>query len=597
MSYSTECSPSNDSRFLLQANTRKPSAALLGASYAFSPSPVPANPITNTYSGLNGALAAATFAGSRKQGQEKKPGDLNPVYGKAEQSLGLEKPSTTSFPRKIDSDKSEKEGGLGMSDKAREQSHSYIAALAATKRPSPHRPGPSTQLMQSDRSDLRSIMQHTEDAPILPTKALIKIFELQADNLSLPSEPHSSSNASTRTSVGIAGRPPSQLLPSSKRTDIARIKNSPSKTQWQDGTLISQPKVGPRIVAPISELPAAQLERSKSRANIKGAPPTPPPQRGSGKNHSLVKLEEKESFSFSKKSDESSSASFGVPLNGRWRTAETAQPHNEGKWSFSLDAPSFLPHRPSPGGRRGSEKASIPGLQKPSREGPLLAHSLTPQLTADSLANAMVASSLASSRAPSPSKLLPPPARHQPRPRLRFRSQSHEQGDSRTSSPGRPMRQTMRESPKPDDDDDEYYYKRKGGHILKKHPNKHHEGDRKRWRDQITERERKRYEGLWAANKDIFLPVGGGVYTAGTVLDLVVRDIWRRSRLPDDVLAEVWDLVDGRGRGALGKEEFVVGTWLIDQRLKGRKLPVKVSESVWFSARGLSGIKASKRHR
>jgi hypothetical protein len=72
-----------------------------------------------------------------------------------------------------------------------------------------------------------------------------------------------------------------------------------------------------------------------------------------------------------------------------------------------------------------------------------------------------------------------------------------------------------------------------------------------------------------------------------------VRDIWSRSRLPFDELAEVWDLVYGNGggdlaRGALGKQEFVVGMWLIDQRLKGRKIPARVGDSVWDSARGMN---------
>jgi len=74
---------------------------------------------------------------------------------------------------------------------------------------------------------------------------------------------------------------------------------------------------------------------------------------------------------------------------------------------------------------------------------------------------------------------------------------------------------------------------------------------------------------------------------AWDVLSLVVRDIWMRSRLPEHVLEEVWALVDGREIGRLRREEFVVGMWLIDQRLKGRKLPVKVSESVWGSVRGV----------
>ena len=128
-----------------------------------------------------------------------------------------------------------------------------------------------------------------------------------------------------------------------------------------------------------------------------------------------------------------------------------------------------------------------------------------------------------------------------------------------------------------------------GKNRLGRHPNKHHEGDRKRYRMQVTEKERKRYEGVWAANKGVLLPpLDSG--TQADVVNIVVRDIWRRSKLPDDVLEEVWDLVDLRGKDRLGREEFVVGMWLIDQRLKGNKLPPKVAESVWSSVRRLSGI-------
>lgn len=161
----------------------------------------------------------------------------------------------------------------------------------------------------------------------------------------------------------------------------------------------------------------------------------------------------------------------------------------------------------------------------------------------------------------------------------------------------------MRKEPSSSEDEDHgEKYKKKGTRIMgikaRKHPNKHHEGTRKRWRDRITERERKRYEGVWAANKGHFLPAN--TKSAGyvsdeedisqDVLNLCVQEIWMRSRLSDDVLEEVWDLVDGRGIGRLNRWEFVVGLWLIDQRLKGRKLPIRVSESVWVSARGV-GIK------
>lgn len=169
------------------------------------------------------------------------------------------------------------------------------------------------------------------------------------------------------------------------------------------------------------------------------------------------------------------------------------------------------------------------------------------------------------------------------------------------------MRTTLRKPPStPSSSDDEIDFKGKGNRMLgmkvRKHPNKHHEGTRKRWRDAITERERKRYEGVWAANKGLLLPFARPS-TRGIIEDddpsqdvagLVVREIWSRSRLPEHVLEEVWALVDGREVGRLTRIEFVVGLWLVDQRLKGRKLPTRVSDSVWSSARGL-GIKVKVR--
>ena len=140
----------------------------------------------------------------------------------------------------------------------------------------------------------------------------------------------------------------------------------------------------------------------------------------------------------------------------------------------------------------------------------------------------------------------------------------------------------MRE-PKSSSSDEGYRHKR----GYNKKANKHHEGDRKRYRTQITERERKRYEGVWAANKGLLLPPEYNT----SVINIAVREIWKRSRLADEVLGEVWDLVDSQGLGRLEREEFVVGMWLIDQRLKGNKLPSKVSESIWGSVRRLQGVK------
>ena len=113
----------------------------------------------------------------------------------------------------------------------------------------------------------------------------------------------------------------------------------------------------------------------------------------------------------------------------------------------------------------------------------------------------------------------------------------------------------------------------------------------------MSEVERKRYEGVWAANKGLYI---SNTLQADEVLNLVVKDIWSRSRLPHEKLARIWDLVaiddedeeerTNHKRRSLTREQFVVGLWLIDQVLKGRNLPHNVNASVWTSVR-LMGVK------
>ena len=223
----------------------------------------------------------------------------------------------------------------------------------------------------------------------------------------------------------------------------------------------------------------------------------------------------------------------------------------------------------------------------------------------DSLANAIVASSLASSRNASPARspalswIHPPP----PPPSRRHLFHSNEHA-SRTPSPSKPsgFRTTMRK-PKGDEDEEEWGNRRGKKHIMKKHRHKHHEGDRKRWRDVVTERERKRYEAVWASNKGLYnmtvLPSLEGTPqvipgSELTICNLVAQDIFERSRLHRDNLEEVYELIDRRKVGSLSKEEFVVGLWLIDQRLKGRKLPIRVSDSVWRSVGVLASSKVKR---
>lgn len=221
----------------------------------------------------------------------------------------------------------------------------------------------------------------------------------------------------------------------------------------------------------------------------------------------------------------------------------------------------------------------------------------------DSLANAMVASSLAASRAPSPVKATASPLtrKHTDHSHLQIAHLRIGRRGNRSPSPLRTMPHTLRKAKSSSDEED---HKDKGrirrvkrGLHIHKHPHKHNEGNRKRWRDEITPRERKRYEGLWGANRGLLIEVEPGTTLNplnSHISNIIVRDIWTRSRLPDNVLEEVWELVDRERSGKLTKEEFVVGMWLVDQRLKGRKLPAKVGQSVWRSARGLYGLKVPK---
>ncbi|KAJ3501222.1 hypothetical protein NM208_g16980 [Fusarium decemcellulare] len=199
-------------------------------------------------------------------------------------------------------------------------------------------------------------------------------------------------------------------------------------------------------------------------------------------------------------------------------------------------------------------------------------------LPLESLTSAIVAGSLASSRLTphnTGGSLAPPVPRRQKSPRLM---------------------QTLRQ-PAKESDEELDRHKKKALHKLHSGKHSHHEGSRKKWREEITPRERKRYEAVWASNRGVLLEYPNSPFDvmdndpSEYVLNVVVRQIWKRSRLPADELGEVWDLVDRKGRGILGRQEFVVGMWLIDQRLRGRKIPAKVSDSVWGSANGMKVIK------
>ncbi|KAH3679301.1 hypothetical protein WICMUC_001125 [Wickerhamomyces mucosus] len=148
-------------------------------------------------------------------------------------------------------------------------------------------------------------------------------------------------------------------------------------------------------------------------------------------------------------------------------------------------------------------------------------------------------------------------------------------------------------------------------------PWKHHND-----REYITEQERKRYEGVWVSNKGLYLEYldeetlfklqdteeevnpalkASKISTNVTekradlsqlnfMLNIVVKELWSRSRLPFELLSQIYDLVDTRKDGVLDKKSFIVGMWYVDQCLYGRRLPKQVSELVWKSVNHQLGV-------
>ncbi|CCE64780.1 hypothetical protein TPHA_0I02790 [Tetrapisispora phaffii CBS 4417] len=113
----------------------------------------------------------------------------------------------------------------------------------------------------------------------------------------------------------------------------------------------------------------------------------------------------------------------------------------------------------------------------------------------------------------------------------------------------------------------------------------------------ITTEERKRYEGMWVSNRYRYLSLvpwyqkmmdGEEVEfqslpDEGLIMNQVVKDIWLRSNLPIDLLIKIYNFVDKRRDATLDRDSFIVGMWLVDQCLYGRKLPKQIPNSVWNS--------------
>lgn len=636
-------------------HVRRQSSALYGATHAFSSAPPALKPKPNTYSGTNGALAAASAVGRRRQEE---------AYGNG---ASLHRPNGGTVLSKVSrlSSTSNMHDAARQGSQSREQSPSYAAAMLATSRSGtpkstpPHETTSSSRPVSRRPSPLNGMNRGldaygsspvVDDTPSEVTTSLVRLFESK-QNLKRPAPVIQSVRYYTKPTTAIASPTPVRPLKTFNSSATAPLSAFPAASTTKRSAVATRAANPSQAgaVAAASKLAGSGKEVQTMSGQPAGAarrvPELPAPRRsarqpsldGSGDGivaDSVDRPDRRPSASLhqtaKRPSVTRSQTSDGrLPTKKQLRSTSTVFPqytYGDATETFLNDAAQVLQNTPPrligipslptrqsnpivPLLRQSSNLSSRPALQptrtsdnriptstssdplRPVRTTTRSSDSYVPQLTVDSLANAMVASSLASSRAPSPRK--PPPL---PPPRRRGKSYSlfhhhHSQEQiSRTPSPAKTMRHTMRDPVK---SDDEVEYKKKRGNIVRKHPNKHHEGDRKRYRNQVTERERKRYEGVWAANKGLLMDVE----SSHAVVNVVVRDIWRRSHLPDDVLEEVWDLVDTQGIGKLEREEFVVGMFLIDSRLKGNKLPFKVSESLWSSVRRLTGIKVPQKRR
>ena len=646
------------------------SSALKGASLAFSAKPRPPLKSANSYSGTNGALAAASAVGRR--GPEQ--GGVGTIRRNGVGNVnGSSAVSRRGYPKDAEI---RGNGSMGNDQPVnRGPSPSHRAALLAvansvihlskplTPQASDHAQNRRIQMVRS-RSHLADLPTSGEDdqsTAILPTKSLVARFEaLESDT--------ECKNTSAISQQARGEKPriisPTPVRPAQVRTSFLNVQAfEPTRT----------------VLAATVDTGFTKLEevRMKSQSSPGEKPPVPPPPRKvSRRAAALVTVDGTPVSPHGATTVASKSSYSAAPTNGNPPSNPRPTLHQrpisdniapliptiyKASAPFVLDPPSVTPSPTKSYHNRRPIASSVYGSElTPSTPEPVLnLTSPTPQLTVNSLANAMVASSLslslASSRAASPARrtppILPPPRRSRPT-SLFSRAKSSDAlvpslastRSSRMNSPAKKQglsKQTLRPLPYSDGEETtRTHATRNHDRPLwkRKHPNKHHEGDRRRWRGSITEHERKRYEGLWAANKGLLnrcyryppLPPpppssSSGEYP-GKIQDpqqpdqeertmvhpLIVADIWRRSHLPDFVLEEIWDLVtlpsplvpsppppsaaiknepQMRRIGSLSREQFVVGTWLIDQKLTGRKLPHKVSDSVWASVRGMYGVR------
>ncbi|KAH8145870.1 uncharacterized protein LAJ45_10012 [Morchella importuna] len=373
-------------------------------------------------------------------------------------------------------------------------------------------------------------------------------------------------NFDNRSSSHITAHEPSPVLLDSKQSEIYETSGlSDHKNALLAATLSVKPKI-----------PRTPLKKTQ--------PPRPPPPR---RAHDGLKVPNGKILGVEDNSDALSihSARTGFSKYDTARSSVSLQP----SLSHSIISPipkrrlslGNIPHQMA-GGKSLVVSGATLSTASPHID-PVHGSCRQPLPVSQHLTgDAVIAASLAPSHvnSPAPRKRPAPPA-----PRRSRRK-------SLPSPPKKGFRETMG---KPRYSPAEASPQRKMPNLVK---HKHSERERRRWRPFITDVERRRYEGLWAANKGLLLATcdskseGPSPYspslqqrkshepdssqsqhmwssTPGYTEDLsdyvhslVARDIWTRSRLPLNHLADIWDLVDRSMKGRLSRDEFVVEDWV-----------------------------------
>ncbi|RFU79565.1 hypothetical protein TARUN_2674 [Trichoderma arundinaceum] len=412
--------------------------------------------------------------------------------------------------------------------------------------------------------------------PMTPTSISATQPSTPAPSSEPKSRPKSSQARSDAVPRALQPSTPPPLKPLMTRNVAEVVSPQPTRVSRTPLSPVTSPHLtlSPSIhIALASPSPDPQ---KKTQSSTTKRPPTPPKPRGSGKGVEDKDRPARRGRSHSHHLDASASSQTRASVaSAISRSAGQSVSPASGQQTESRPSSVFLARRHSI-----VSAPSSPSRELASRR--RLANGSPSHTQLDNLTDAIVAGSLASSRLTphntGSSSLVPPPLpKRQKSPRLLH---------------------TLRQPHNISDEEEDQHKK---GHraLLRKGKHAHHEGSRKKWREEIRPRERKRYEALWASNRGILLTDTRMMSPATSissdldrdvsqcVANVVVREVWKRSRLPMDELAEIYDLVDRGRAGMLSRAEFVVGTWLVDQRLKGRKVPAKVTDSVWGSANGV----------